>query len=225
MAVGSTVRDILLNRKADEYAKQTIQNLANQAKAELGVKEVEVFARQLWLAKLNRTCKKPDDAQTAVPAVPTAPAARLTPRQLCPRWAWDSVAEHYTWSVYKDDTLAGSNKPPLSAANFRTFLRFTNSLRWKVGDGLACSVFELAVFAFMQGWRFELAVGTLCSLQAYATIIRAAISFCKQKYIVVAPLLLDKGNKCNGKTHPKGAFFGAEVFLDNPTLECLCRAF
>ena len=29
----------------------------------------------------------------------------------------------------------------------------------------------------------------------------------------------------NGRTFPKGAFVGAEAYIDNPTLELLCRAF
>lgn len=119
----------------------------------------------------------------------------------------------------------GPEKPPLSEDNFKTFIQFMNSLRWKQGEGLACSVLELSAAAFLAGWRFTLPVGTLCTLQAYAAIIRAGISFCKVKLIVAAPLLLDKGNKCNRKTFPKGAFFGAEVFLSNQTLELLVRAF
>lgn len=222
---GSTLRDIRLNRKADEFAKRHIHDVAIKLKAELRTKETDVYARHLWLAMLNRTCKKPDVAPTTVPAVSTAPQERLTPRQLCPRWAWDSQPDEYTWHVCNDVSTKGPEKPPLSGANFKIFLQFMNSLRWKLGEGLACSVFELAAAAFLHGCRFELPVGTICTPQAYATIIRAAISFCKTKQIVVAPLLLDKGNKCNGKTFPKGAFFGAEVYLTNQTLEFLSRAF
>ena len=36
---------------------------------------------------------------------------------------------------------------------------------------------------------------------------------------------LEKGNKSNGKTFPKGVFVGAEAFLPNPALEMLARAF
>ena len=93
------------------------------------------------------------------------------------------------------------------------------------GEKRACSVFELAVFAFKQGWRFRLPSGALSTPQAYASIIRASISYCKNKNIVVAPLLLDKRNKSNGRTFPKGTFLGAEAYLDNATLERLCRAF
>ena len=64
-----------------------------------------------------------------------------------------------------------------------------------------------------------------CTPQAYATLIRAGLAFCKIKQIVVAPLLLDKGNKSNGKTFPKGVFLGAEAFLPNSALEMLARAF
>ena len=113
----------------------------------------------------------------------------------------------------------------LSCLNFKVFLGFCNSLHWRQGEGLACSVFELAAQAFLHGWRFELATGVLSTVQAYAAIIRAAFSFCKTKQIVVAPLHLDKGNKCNEKTFPKGAFHGAEAHLDNSTLELLVRAF
>ena len=41
----------------------------------------------------------------------------------------------------------------------------------------------------------------------------------------MAPLLLEKGNKSNGKTFPKGTFVGAEAFLHNDALEMLARAF
>lgn len=212
VAAGSTLRDIHLNRKADEFAKKHIHEAATKLKVELRTKEVDVFARQLWLSKLNRVCKKPEPVPVAAPAVNTAPAERLTSRQLCPRWAWDSQPAEYTWQACIDETTKGPEKPPLSGANFKTFLQFMKSLRWKLGDGCACSVFELAAAAFLQGWRFELPAGTICTPQSYASIIRAAISFCKTKQVIVAPLLLDKGNKCNGKTFPKGAFLGAQVY-------------
>ena len=221
---GSTVQDIWLIRKADQVAKNVIDQAANKIKCELRVKEVDVYARQLWLSKLNRACKKPEVTASPAPAATTAPAARLTPRQLCPRWAWDNQQEDYTWHTDLDLMTKGPEKPPLSSTNFQTFLQFMSSCHWRFGDGLACSVFELAVAAFVHGCRFDLPAGTLCTPHAYATIIRAGISFCKLKQVVVAPLLLDKGNKSNGKTFPKGAFIGAEV-LFNPTLEVLCRAF
>ena len=63
------------------------------------------------------------------------------------------------------------------------------------------------------------------TVQAYAAIVRAAITYCKGRQIVIAPSLLQKGNKCNGKTYPKGAFFGTEAFLGNGPLEMLARAF
>ena len=225
LAAGSNVQDIRLNRKADEFAKRCIHAEATKLKAELLTQEVDVYARLLWLAKLNRACKRSDTPPAIVPVVHTAPTERLTPRQLCPRWAWDSPLEEYTWTTFNNPDLKGPGKPPLSDANFHTFLEFMNSLRWKQGEGLACSVFELAAAAFLDGWRFSLPAGTLCTLQAYAAIIRAGISFCKVKLFIVAPLLLDKGNKCNGKTFPKGAFFGAEVYLSNQTLELFVRAF
>ena len=109
--------------------------------------------------------------------------------------------------------------------NFRTFLRFCASLQWRVGDGFACSVFELAVVAFIRGWRFELPHGTICTPQAFASLIRSGFAYCKQKNIVVAPLLLDKRNKSNGKTFPKGAFLGAEAYVENAALDMLARAF
>lgn len=225
VCAGSTLRDIHLNRKADECAKRHLHTEAIKLKAEVHTKEADVYARQLWLAKLNRPCKKDDVAPVAVSAVTTAPAERLAPRQLCPRWAWDSQPAEYTWHTPIDDSIEGPGEMPLSGPNFKTFLQFMRSLRWKLGDGLACSVFELAAAAFLSGWRFELPEGTLCTPQSYAATIRAGISFCKTKHIVVAALLLDKGNKCNGKTFPKGAFFGAEVYLENKTLELLSRAF
>ena len=40
--------------------------------------------------------------------------------------------------------------------NFRRFLMFCNTLQWRLGDRLGGSEFELAVYAFVQGWRFQL---------------------------------------------------------------------
>lgn len=222
---GSCKRDILLNRVADDFAKQQIAKIAVHVKADLRMKETDVFARQLWLAKINRACKRSEEPLPEVPPpVPVIPM-RIPARQQCPRWAWDSQPDLYTWQVHNDVHMSFAGRPNLSCANFRIFLQFSNTLRWRLGEGLACSVFELAAFAFTQGWRFELPVGTICTVQSYAAIIRAAISYCKSKSIVCAPLLLDKGNKCNGKTFPKGAFLGAEAFVDNCTLELLFRAF
>ena len=154
-----------------------------------------------------------------------APAPRIPLRQLCSRWPWDVPAEKYTWAFPNDEQLIYSSNKALTEANFRIFLQFSNTLKWRVGEGLACSVFELAVLAFHQGFRFVLPVGTVCTVQAYAAIVRAAITYCKGRQIVISPSLLQKGNKCNGKTYPKGAFFGAEAFLGNGPLGLLARAF
>ena len=224
-AAGSNRRDIILNRRADEFAKQQTWKLAVSYKAELTTKETDVFARQLWLTKLNRTCKKPDRGPADDPPVERAPISQVPPRQQCPRWPWDVLPDMYPWQVHNDVNLSFTDKPQLSSANFKVFLGLSKSLRRRLGEGLACSVFELAAFVFTQGWRFNLPAGTICTVQAYAAIIRAAISYCKPRQIIVAPLLLDKGNKCNGKTYPKGAFHGAEAYLDNVTLELLVRAF
>ena len=184
-----------------------------------------MFARQLWLAKINRACRRPEGQVTPVPDQVPVVTTRIPPRQQCPRWPWDVSVDQYTWQFQNDDQTAYSTTKVITETNFRTFLRFSNTLRWRIGDGFACSVFELAVLAFHHGWRFELPAGIICTVQAYAATIRAAISYCKAKHIVVAPLLLQKGNKCNGKTYPKGAFVGAEAFLGNVPLEMLCRAF
>ena len=224
-AVGSNVRDITLNRLADRFAKQQIHVMASKIKADVQVKEADVFARQLWLAKLNRTCRKPERPAESEAVVTQAQPPRIPLRQQCPRWSWDVSTDLYTWKFHNDVQMPFSNTKALSEVNFRTFLHFSNTLQWRVGDGLACSVFELAVLAFHQGSRFVLPAGTVCTVQAYAAIIRAAITYCKGRNVVIAPSLLQKGNKCNGKTFPKGAFFGAEAFLGNMPLEMLVRAF
>ena len=224
-AAGSTKRDILLNRLADDHAKQHIWMLAAREKLILQTMEVDVFARQLWLSKLNRSCKKEEGGSHVASQVVRSQAEPIQPRQQCPRWAWDASQDLYTWRIQLDVDMRFCATPKRSCTNFKVFLGFCTSLRWRQGEGLACSVFELAAQAFLHGWRFDLSAGVLCTVQAYAAIIRAAFSFCKAKQIVVAPLHLDKGNKCNGKTFPKGAFHGAEVHLDNATLELLIRAF
>lgn len=66
-AAGSCKRDILLNRLADDCAKQQIAKLAVHIKADLRMKETDVFARQLWLAKINRACKRSEVASPVVP--------------------------------------------------------------------------------------------------------------------------------------------------------------
>lgn len=225
IAAGSTRQNIILNRLADWHAKQHIDQISVQIQADLRLKEQDVFARQLWLAKLNRVCKKEAPEAPVGPPLEREVCRRVPPREQFPRWIWDAIPAEFPWQVNNDVDMAFRSRPQLSGANFRTFLQFSNTLRWRLGEGTACSVFELSAFAFLQGWRFELPAGTICTVQAYAAIIRAAISRCKSLGVVCAPLLLDKGNKCNGRTFPKGAFIGAEAYVDNATLELLCRAF
>ena len=224
-AAGSNRQDIPPNRPADWHAKQQIDKHARRVHADIRLKEQDVFARQLWLANLNKACKKDTPLVPADPPPEREPCRRVSPREQCPRWAWDAKPDDFPWQVHNNVDMDFKNRPQLSSTNFRTFLQFANTLRWRVGEGRACSVFELAVFAFLQGWRYELPTGTICTVQAYAATTRAAISRCKSLGVVCAPLLLDKGNKCNGRTSPKGAFIGAEAFVDNATLEVLFRAF
>ena len=163
-AAGSTRRDIILNRCADYFAKQQIWKTAVSYRADLAMKETDVFARQLWLTKLNKLCKKPESGHVvALPTVPE-PMPHVSARQQCPRWPWDAQPDMYTWQVCNDIDLPFRDKPQLSHANFKIFLEFTNFLRWRLGEGLACSVFELAAFAFTQGWRFILPAGTICTV-------------------------------------------------------------
>lgn len=84
--VGSTRQDIVLNRLADHFAKQSIHGLAREIKADLAVRENDVFARQLWLAKINKFCKKPDGTVQGSSCPAVQPVSSLTPRELCPRW-------------------------------------------------------------------------------------------------------------------------------------------
>ena len=225
IAVGSTRQDIRLNRLADTQAKSHIHQLAVNIRADLTVQEQDVFARQLWLSKLNRICKKPEDVVPSRASPPSDNMPTFSPRELCPKWSWDANVSHFPWTNEVDIDVPFRENKTLSEHNFRLFLSFSNTLCWRLGEKRACSVFELAVYAFTQGWRFRLPSGVLSTPQAYACIIRASISYCKNKQIVVAPLLLDKRNKSNGRTFPKGAFLGAEAYLDNATLEMLCRAF
>lgn len=173
---GSTKQDIILNRLADHFAKQHIRDSARAVKAELVNKETDVFARQLWLAKINRVCKKPVVSSSHHVQVAPEPVVQFTARQLCPKWPWDISPSLYTWQVEIDPEAPFVEKNNMSVPNFRTFLRFCASLKWRLGDGFACSVFELAAYAFTQGWRFQLPVGTLSTPQAYACIIRAGFA-------------------------------------------------
>ena len=222
---GSTRQDIILNRLADNCAKQHIAQLASETRSGLHLMEHDVFARQLWLSQLNRMCKKPANSGTPKGQVSPEPVIQYSARQMCPKWPWDISPALFTWQVEIDLNVPFRATSTLTENNFRTFLRFCASLQWRVGDGFACSVFELAVVAFVRGWRFELPHGTICTPQAFASLIRSGFAFCKQKKFVVAPLLLDKRNKSNGKTFPKGAFLGAEAYVENAALDMLARAF
>lgn len=202
-----------------------LADLARSIKADLQVRHNDIFARQLWLSKIYRICKKPDKPVDPKPRPEPELEANVTPQQLCPRWPWDSDIASYTWQVQLDEDMPFGGKLDLSCENFRTFLKFCNTLQWKLGDRLACSPFELAALAFLKGLRFQLPVGTLATPQAYAATLRSGFAHCKKKQIVVAPLHLDKRNKNNGKTFPKGAFLGAEVYLEVPVLEAICWAF
>ena len=222
---GSSKQDIVLNRLADHFAKQQIQDTARAIKNDLVCKEVDVLARQLWLAQCNRLCKKPAELRNTVSAGSPELEVQYSARQMFPRWPWDVPSEQYLWQaqIQLDMPFRESNK--LSDANFRIFLKFCATVKWRIGDTFACSVFELAIRAFVDGWRFQLPSGTLCTPQAFASIIRAGFAACKQKQIIVAPLLLEKGNKSNGKTFPKGTFVGAEAFMPCAALDTLARAF
>ena len=150
---GSTRLDIQLNRLADTQAKLHIHQMAQNIRADLAVKEQDVFARQLWLSKMNRICKKPDDAVPPSNTPAGEPVTTFSPRELCPKWSWDANISQYPWTNEVDTAVPFRENKTLSEHNFRLFLRFSNTLCWRLGEKRACSVFELAVLAFMQGWR------------------------------------------------------------------------
>ena len=80
-AAGSNKQDIILNRRADLLAKQQLDETARLYKHDLALKENDVFARQLWLTKINKACRKPDQCSAIATAVACLPEPSLTPRQ------------------------------------------------------------------------------------------------------------------------------------------------
>ena len=146
---GSSKQDIVLNRLADHFAKQQIHDTAQAVKGDLTCKEADVFARQLWLARCNRLCKKPAETRETVDAVSPAPQVQYSARQMFPRWPWDVPSTQYLWQAQIQCEMPFRESNKLSDANFRVFLRFCASLKWRIGDTFACSVFELAIRAFV----------------------------------------------------------------------------
>ena len=218
--VGSSRQDIVLNRLADTVAKNRIQKAARDIKADIVMKEADVFARQLWLSKCNRFCKKPA-VNTSCPGetVDQAPVP-FTAREMCPRWPWDVSSSLYTWHSQVDLDVSFRATPSLSEANFRTFLRFCSSIKWRVGDGYACSVFELAVLAFIEGWRFQHQVGTLCTPQAYATLIRAGLAFANSSRLWWLPCCWRKAIKATGRPFPKVCSWAPKPFCQTLPSRC-----
>lgn len=127
-----------------DHAKKNLRDLAKKLEADPEMPKADIVSRQLWLAKLNKLCKKPDaPAPAPQPEIATADN-HLTPRELCFKWPWDSQQSCYTWQVHLDIDMPLRTKRAFTPQNFRCFLTFCNS------------VFELAVLAFVKGRRLEL---------------------------------------------------------------------
>lgn len=94
-------------------------------------------------------------------------------------------------------------KRSLSVQNFRKFLQYCSSLHWSIGEGKACSAFELAVAAYFRGFHFDLPKGAIATPHAYAKNWRDGFAVCKLMNLAVALLLLEFSQEQMASRTPK----------------------
>lgn len=188
----TTKQDIVLNRIADQTAKDFLREEAAALLLASAQQKEAVYKQQRWLALLNRLCKPPPVVSGTAEVVQEDFA--LAPRLLCPAWPWDADKASFPWKAdLAGDTVLRTRRG-ISDKNFRSFLTFCNSLCWQIQEGTACSIFELATLAYFVNFRFDLESQTVATPFAYVKVLRDRFAVCKAEGLSAAPVFLESKN-------------------------------
>lgn len=225
----TSVRNIILNRAADEAAKKAVLEwYPDRVNYERNLVEKEKW--QTWLVSvadllstLNNEAKSEQQDVQVVQAPALSEGDPLEKFQhVYPLWTWNHQGSNYGWT--SDAQVPEHCRLPASLlrANWNCIIRFLQSLRWEIKTGVSTSFLELAYCCRYQG--FELQGPDTPAF--FATQIKKTLNHAsKLGNLMLAPVCTTNNCKSNGKTHPIGMLRGCQPLIPNEILMKLGTGF
>ena len=206
---GTTVTDIVHNRRADSAAKKAALSNAAIHQRMYDTLCSCVKERQEWLTQLSKMIGT------------TAPPRELEsddeenveaedPVQRFPLLPWHEGQQNYTWQAHDLDTLTSPVGWPSSNINWRAFATFLCSLKWSTDPGHKVSYTELAVMLVQRRHKLDLFEDEFFTFASLSSTLKKWCRFLQKK---LEGRLLPGSHDAHdhhawGKTMPCGVILG-----------------
>lgn len=233
----TTVRDIRLNRRADQVAKQALTESLGDLQKEWKLLTDKIFLHQKRLCEIAvevtrlRKChlenppeldidQQIDDRRISVHPFDLTLDHSTDDFATClPRWTWYPVVADYQWMSSIGDVQLPRTST-ISQDNWAKCLSFLKSLRWQLSPDSKTAFIELAYAFWYEGYRF---VDLPQQVAAYCTLIRKCISQALKAFkdSPIVPGEIHTTCKSVGKTLPAGFVSGALPLFDTKPLKAL----
>ena len=213
-AHNTTKRDILLNRIADKIAKETALLHAPVLPEDFKSVQKQVFRRQIFLARWNRTIGLDVSHECAPATDAPAPAESHSPvdlRARFPRWDWTQSPSLFTWTSSSRIEHPQGWLSKLDPIDLKTFFDFTTSLQWRVSDDLCTSYVEFAFLSWKRGFILRACSASDKTFRDLTFWLRRTLVFINMlPNHGIFPGLTDNVRlKTEAKALPQGAIVGA----------------
>ena len=148
---GTTVQNIICNRKADQAAKRIAAASLPIEVQMFSQMQQAVFARQYFLARLNELSTPEVPGTVVVDEIPAC-EGNISLQRKFGRWDWNQNIADFPWRFVHVLDTSGPWFSQHSSSDITTFVGFARALAWKVGEAFCTSYMELAFLFQKRGY-------------------------------------------------------------------------
>ena len=211
---GTTVRNILFNRKADQAAKRVASEFLPMYPHIFSQQLQAVVQRQHFLSRLDEL-STPEVSDPVNVDVTPSPPADASIQQRFSRWDWAQSICDFPWRSSGGVDTSCSWFKQHTSSDVDTFFSFAQTLAWKVGDAFCTSYMELAVLFHKRNFTLEACSGDGITYRDLSFWLRKMFVFIGKipGQSVFPGYTCLQTRKSEGRSFPQGAIVGAVPFM------------
>ena len=211
---GTTVRNILFNRKADQAAKRVASEFLPMYPHIFSQQLQAVVQRQHFLSRLDELSTPEVSDPVNVDVTPSPPAVASI-QQRFSRWDWAQSICDFPWRSSGGVDTSCSWFKQHTSSDVDTFFSFAQTLAWKVGDAFCTSYMELAVLFHKRNFTLEACSGDGITYRDLSFWLRKMFVFIGKipGQSVFPGYTCLQARKSEGRSFPQGAIVGAVPFM------------
>lgn len=231
LRAGTTVRHIVLNRRADAEAKRQALQVSPVNPDIQRILPAAVNLHQEWLTKLHchlettTVCKKDDAPQLAQKHDKGSESLTLASAPaFFPKWAWSASIREYKWKPKIPSNVKMPKRWRHSFHNWQQICSFLQTLVWKIHPNESSAFCEFAIAFHTEGHKLDEHVNL--TMHDIFTQIRQCLQWLsKDASCQPFPGSMQPGYaKSAGKVLCQGAIVGASFYMTDRSLFLLASA-